>query len=190
MSGQITRRQFLHYALVGSVGLTGVFLAACGGGSSATSTTAASKSSGTTAAATPTQMGMAGMTMTATGSPSVSQASPVPTTSGSGTPAASTAASTGSTSSAQAAVKIVEPSLNYQTWTYEPNDLHVPVGTKVVWTNTGGAAHTVTSDDKKSFDSGAIQPGAQFSHVMDTAGTFPYHCTFHPFMKGTVTVTG
>lgn len=193
MTDQWTRRQFLRRALVGGVGLSGVFLAACGGGGSATtvSTTAGAPATGATVATTVDHTNMPGMTMTAGGAPSatpVPMASPLASPSGSGAPVAS-ATQAGSATHAAADVKIVEPSLNYQTWTYEPNDLHVAVGTTITWTNTGGAAHTVTSDDGTSFDSGPIQPEKQFSRVMDSAGTFPYHCTFHPYMKGTVTVT-
>jgi plastocyanin len=189
MTEQWTRRQFLRRALVGGVGLSGVFLAACGGGSSATtaSTTAGAPATGATAATTVDHSNMPGMTMTAAGA-SASTPVPAASPSESSTPLAS-ATQGGSATQAAEAVKIVEPSLNYQTWTYEPNDLNVAVGTTIIWTNTGGAAHTVTSDDGKSFDSGPIQPEKQFSRVMDTAGTFPYHCTFHPYMKGTVTVT-
>jgi plastocyanin len=86
-------------------------------------------------------------------------------------------------------LQIVEPSTDYRTWGYEPSETRVPVGTTVNWTNTGGAAHTVTSDDAKSFDSGSISPGQRFSLVMRTVGPFPYHCTLHPWMKAVITVT-
>jgi plastocyanin len=138
-------------------------------------------------------MDMPGMTMTGDATPAsspIAQAAPTAATSASVAPVASPVAPLGTATNAVAAVNIVEPSLDYQSWTYEPNDLRVPVGTTVTWTNTGGAAHTVTADDGTSFDSGSIQPEQQFSRLMDTAGTFPYHCAFHPFMKGTVTVTG
>jgi plastocyanin len=197
MTDQWTRRQFLRRALVGGVGLSGVFLAACGGGNSTTTVTEAAKAQETPAtsadaAATHSHMDMPGMTMTGAATPassSVSQVSTPASTSVSEAPVASPDAEGGTATKASASVKIVEPSLDYQTWTYEPNDLHVPVGTTVVWTNSGGAAHTVTADDGTSFDSGSISPDKQFSQLMDTAGTFPYHCMFHPFMKGTVTVT-
>ncbi|HEX5407293.1 MAG TPA: cupredoxin domain-containing protein [Pseudonocardiaceae bacterium] len=166
-----------------------MFLAACGGGSSTTTSASTTEAA---VAATVDHTAMPGMDMTAAGTSALSpaaQAAPPATPSGSTTPVASPVTQGGATPQASAAVKIVEPSLDYQSWTYEPNDLHVPVGTTVVWTNTGGAAHTVTSDDGTSFDSGPIPPDHQFSQLMDTAGTFPYRCTFHPFMKGTLTVT-
>lgn len=87
-------------------------------------------------------------------------------------------------------VAIVEPSPNFNSWTYEPGDLTVHVGDTVIWTNTGAAAHTVTTDDGALFDSGTMKPDDTFSFTCTTAGTFPYHCTFHPWMKATITVVG
>lgn len=80
---------------------------------------------------------------------------------------------------------------------YDPLDLEVEVGTTVTWTNDDIVAHTVTSgvaDDSGAeaddiFDSGFVEPGETFSHTFDEAGTFPYFCTPHPWMRGTVTVT-
>jgi plastocyanin len=87
-------------------------------------------------------------------------------------------------------VKIVEPPFRSpQEWTYAPADLSVKSGTRVTWTNTGAVAHTVTADDGTSFDSGTMDPKAAFTLVPALAGTFAYHCTFHPWMKATLSVT-
>jgi plastocyanin len=89
-----------------------------------------------------------------------------------------------------AQVNIVEPPFRSpQQWNYDPNDVTVTVGTTVTWTNTGAVAHTVTSDDGAAFDSGSLDPQAAFSFTPDTPGTFIYHCTFHPWMTATLTVT-
>lgn len=61
-------------------------------------------------------------------------------------------------------------------------------GTKVTWTNNDGAPHTVTSDSG-AFGSQTLNQGNTFSFTFTSAGTFPYHCAFHPGMKGTVIVT-
>lgn len=87
-------------------------------------------------------------------------------------------------------VNIVEPPFQSpQRWTYDPNNLMVSVGTTVTWTNTGAVAHTVTSDDGASFDSGSVDPQATFTFRPETAETYTYHCTFHPWMAGTLAVT-
>jgi plastocyanin len=33
-----------------------------------------------------------------------------------------------------------------------------------------------------------MAPGASFTQTFSTAGSFPYHCSFHPGMIGTVAV--
>ena len=87
-------------------------------------------------------------------------------------------------------MKIIEPAFRPpREWSYAPDQLAVEVGTTVVWTNTGAVAYTVTADDGTSFDSGSIEPKATFALTPTAAGTFAYHCTFHPWMKGTLTVT-
>ena len=89
-----------------------------------------------------------------------------------------------------AQVSIVEPAFRPpQEWAYTPDDLTVSAGTTLTWTNTGAVAHTVTADDGQSFDSGSLDPQATFSFTPDAPGAFAYHCAFHPWMTGTVTVT-
>jgi len=79
-------------------------------------------------------------------------------------------------------VRIVMQNLAYQT-----AQITVTPGTTVVWVNQDQVQHTVTADDG-SFDSGMIDPQATWARTFDTAGTIAYHCTPHPFMKGTVVV--
>ncbi len=71
---------------------------------------------------------------------------------------------------------------------YEPRDLTIPVGTEVLWVNTGLAPHTVTAEDG-GIDSGIFMPGESFSHLFDEEGVFDYYCTLHPGMEGSVTIT-
>jgi plastocyanin/uncharacterized membrane protein YozB (DUF420 family) len=52
-------------------------------------------------------------------------------------------------------------------------------GWSVVWVNQEVAKHTVTSDDGKTYHSGSMPQGAQFSFTFDQLGTFPYYCRFH-----------
>jgi nitrite reductase (NO-forming) len=71
---------------------------------------------------------------------------------------------------------------------YSVNDLMIPVGTTVTWTNNDpGMIHTVTAVDG-TFDSGNIAEGGTFSYTFDTPGTFEYFCTPHPWMRARVTV--
>ncbi len=87
-------------------------------------------------------------------------------------------------------VNIIEPAFRPpQEWNYTPSDFTAVVGATITWTNTGAVAHTVTADDGASFDSGNLDPQATFSFTPDTPGTFSYHCTIHPWMTGSFTVT-
>jgi len=68
---------------------------------------------------------------------------------------------------------------------FSPGELNVAVGTTVTWRNTDSTSHTSTSN-ATGWNSGIIAPGGQFSFARQAAGTFPYHCTIHPGMVGTV----
>jgi plastocyanin len=70
---------------------------------------------------------------------------------------------------------------------FNPSPVTVPAGTTVRWTNDDSIAHDVTSNTNV-WASGNIAPGAHFDFTFQTAGTYPYHCTIHPGMVGTVTV--
>jgi len=70
---------------------------------------------------------------------------------------------------------------------YMPAELNVAVGTTVTWMNTDSTSHTSTSN-AAGWNSGIVAPAGQFSFAFQTAGTFPYHCTIHPGMVGTVVV--
>jgi plastocyanin len=67
-----------------------------------------------------------------------------------------------------------------------PPTLNVTRGTRVVFSNSSGTAHTAT--DKGAFDSGRIKPGRSFAVRFGQQGTFSYHCKIHPFMKGWIVV--
>jgi len=75
---------------------------------------------------------------------------------------------------------------------YEPETLTVSKGTTVTWTNEDSTLHTVTSGSAEAgnsgteFDSSYLAAGKTFQHLFNTAGTFDYYCTLHPFMTGQV----
>lgn len=70
-----------------------------------------------------------------------------------------------------------------------PKHLVVSPGTRVVWTNQDSDPHTVTADGS-GFSSEALNTGGSYTLVAKRAGSFPYHCTIHPFMHGTLVVQG
>ena len=63
----------------------------------------------------------------------------------------------------------------------------VAVGTKVTWKFEDSAAHTVKANDG-SFSSPPMKSGQTFSYTFTKAGTFPYICSIHQYMTGTITV--
>ncbi|MDE3075780.1 MAG: cupredoxin domain-containing protein [Chloroflexota bacterium] len=72
-------------------------------------------------------------------------------------------------------------------FSFTPATITIGAGTKVTWTNAGPSNHTVTSNDGQ-FESGTIQRKGTFSFTFTKAGTYSYHCAFHPTMKGTIVV--
>jgi plastocyanin len=71
---------------------------------------------------------------------------------------------------------------------FQPNQITVPVGATVRWTNRGQQRHTITSD-ADLWDSGELTAGASYSYTFTRAGTYPYHCTIHgKEMRGVIVV--
>jgi LPXTG-motif cell wall-anchored protein len=68
---------------------------------------------------------------------------------------------------------------------FSPGTITINAGDTVTWTNTGSQGHSATGS---GFDTGILSKGKSGSHTFTTPGTFTYHCTPHPFMKGTVVV--
>ncbi len=70
---------------------------------------------------------------------------------------------------------------------FVPSDLTISKGTKVVWTNNDNVTHTVTAD-KDGPMSPELKKGDSYSDIFTEVGTFSYHCSIHPNMKGTIHV--
>ncbi|MEP6615863.1 MAG: cupredoxin domain-containing protein [Ginsengibacter sp.] len=73
--------------------------------------------------------------------------------------------------------------------TFSPATLTVKTGTTIVWKNNDGTAHTATSNDGSTFNTGNILAGYSGTAVVNTAGNFTYHCQIHSNMTGTIIVT-
>lgn len=73
---------------------------------------------------------------------------------------------------------------------FSPATLTVPVGTTVTWQFAGPTPHSSTADaaSTEKWDSGVLASGKTYTHRFNTAGSFPYHCDPHPYMKGTIVV--
>jgi plastocyanin len=77
--------------------------------------------------------------------------------------------------------------VNIVDFSFEPGQLTIAVGDTVTWTNEDGAAHTATATGG-AFDSGNMEQGDAFSFTFASAGDYPYLCTYHPEMTGTIFV--
>src|SRR5262245_3477096 len=63
---------------------------------------------------------------------------------------------------------------------YSPASASCTVGQKVAWKNNdAGMTHTATANGG-AFNTGGLAPGATSAAItMNTAGSFPYHCSIH-----------
>ncbi|MGA5823104.1 cupredoxin domain-containing protein [Kitasatospora sp. NPDC094028] len=98
------------------------------------------------------------------------------------------ATATGPAGSATSPAGTAPGTVTIRDFVYQPADFTVPAGTRVTVVNADTVSHTLTAQDG-SFDTGPIAPGA--SAVLTAParpGDYPYRCTFHHFMRGTLTV--
>lgn len=81
---------------------------------------------------------------------------------------------------------------------FNPEKVTITEGTTVKWLNEDTTAHTSTSADFSAdateqapgaWNSKVMDPGDSWEHTFDAAGTFPYACAIHPYIKGTIEVT-
>jgi amicyanin len=65
----------------------------------------------------------------------------------------------------------------------------ISAGQAVRWNNTDPLGHTIAFDTASGeASSDLIPPNGAYVHRFTRPGTYPYHCTPHPFMKGVVVV--
>ena len=70
---------------------------------------------------------------------------------------------------------------------FNPAELTVRRGDRIVWVNRDFFPHTATAKDK-TFDSGSINTNASWTFTANAIGDHRYGCTFHPTMKGQIHV--
>src|SRR5512132_2699158 len=68
---------------------------------------------------------------------------------------------------------------------FQPADLTVNVGDTIVWTNNDPFPHTVKAQSG-TFASKQVDAGKAFTYRALKKGDYPYVCTLHPTMSGTV----
>ena len=70
---------------------------------------------------------------------------------------------------------------------FEPKEITVPPGAKVVFINRDETPHQIKADDG-SFVSKVLDTDDRHEQVFATEGDFRYVCTLHPFMTGVIHV--
>ena len=80
--------------------------------------------------------------------------------------------------------------ITYKGFAVVQKSITVKKGTTVTWTNQDDADHDVTPDtetaDFKTTE--LFGKGESKKITFNTVGTYPYHCSPHPYMKGTIKV--
>ncbi|MBL8128345.1 MAG: cupredoxin family copper-binding protein [Chloroflexia bacterium] len=104
------------------------------------------------------------------------------------TEAAPAAADTTPAAADAAPAAAADTPVDIRDFAFNPNPVEIAAGGSVTWTNQDAVPHTATGVDRAVLQSGTIQPGASFTQVFDTPGTFDYFCEFHGNMKGQVIV--
>jgi plastocyanin len=95
-----------------------------------------------------------------------------------------------SAASLRSTAKAAEPTtaeVKVDNFSFGPASLTVAVGTTVTWTNRDDIPHTIVSNDKV-FKSKVLDTDEKFSFTFTKAGTYPYFCSIHPKMTGSVVV--
>jgi plastocyanin len=72
-------------------------------------------------------------------------------------------------------------------FSFGPTTLTVALGTTVTWVNHDDIPHTVVSTEGV-FKSKVLDTDEKFSFTFTKAGSFPYFCSIHPKMTGSVVV--
>lgn len=71
---------------------------------------------------------------------------------------------------------------------FEPANITVKTGAKIVWTNNEDVPHDVTAREGADFKSKVFGQGETFEYTTEQAGRIDYVCTLHPGMEGSITV--
>ncbi|MEV0405044.1 plastocyanin/azurin family copper-binding protein [Actinoallomurus sp. NPDC050550] len=93
----------------------------------------------------------------------------------------------GGSGAAPRGAPVAANAVSIKSFAFGPASVSVKVGTTVTWTNQDEEPHTVTADGG-AFRSSTLASGKTFRFTFTKPGSYPYSCTIHPFMRGTVVV--
>ena len=89
---------------------------------------------------------------------------------------------------------IKEATITMESFQFNPKELTINKGTKVIWKNEDPVVHRIVNNQGEDLLMGALfdiylKPGEQESFTFNEEGTYYYHCHLHPNMKGKIVVT-
>ena len=70
---------------------------------------------------------------------------------------------------------------------FAPSNVSVPIGARVTWINRDSAPHDATANES-NWKTGTMDKGDSITIEFAEPGTFEYHCSIHPYMRGVITV--
>jgi plastocyanin len=93
-------------------------------------------------------------------------------------------------SSSNASTQPATGTVDIKNMSFTPSQITVAKGGTVTWTNNDNTTHTVVDDlsNVGGPSSGDIAPGSSYSFTFTKTGSFQYHCSIHPSMRGTIVV--
>jgi plastocyanin len=89
---------------------------------------------------------------------------------------------------AVAAAPPIESKVTIDNFTFKPEVITIPKGTKLEWENDDDIPHTIVETQGK-FHSPALDTEDKYAFTFNVPGTYEYFCGLHPHMKGKVVVT-
>jgi plastocyanin len=87
-----------------------------------------------------------------------------------------------------AAAPPAETKVTIDNFTFKPEVITIPMGTKLEWENDDDIPHTIVETQGK-FHSPALDTEDKYAFTFAVPGTYDYFCGLHPHMKGKVVVT-
>ena len=88
----------------------------------------------------------------------------------------------------QTSQQTADTTVKIRNFKFEPANLAIAVGKTVQFINVDEEPHTATATDG-TFNSKALDTNQTWNYTATKPGIYPYICSVHPFMKGTLTVT-
>jgi plastocyanin len=73
-------------------------------------------------------------------------------------------------------------------FSFNPPELHLPKGGKVMWINADDVPHLIVSADQRFRSSTPLDTNDRYTLTLDQPGTYPYFCSLHPKMTGRIVV--